>query len=579
VYTIKKSKLLPLLLITLTIASTLIVPLSMPVTEAATETQSSWTKLSNMPTPRGEFGIAVVAGKIYVIGGIDDNNLPLSTVEMYDPLTDVWTSKMSMPTPRSGLAVAVYNNKIYAIGGHINNGYVGNNEVYDTATNTWTPKSSMPTPRADLSANIVNGVIYLIGGKRYSGSAPFYVETNVNECYFPDNDSWSTRASIPTSVEGYASAVVDNKIYVIGGSKYSTTAGIISLVNANQVYDSQTDQWTQAAPLPVTTSYGAAASTTGNLALQGIYFVGGFTGDTYSKKAQMLSLSNNSWVDLESMPTAREYLGLAVVSDELYAIGGFDGSHWLSNNEKYKPIGYGAVPPKIQITSPENRTYREATLDFTLNRGAQWIGYSLDRQANKTVLEPTKLTNLAQGSHSIIMYANDSAGNMGVSNIVYFSIDSVAPTLIIDLPANQTYGSTDIELAFSVDDSAVTLAYSLDGQPEVPVVGNITLIALTNGGHRLTVYATDANGNRAQETVYFNIAPFPFLVVAAALTIAIIVGATGFLFVKRRKTKKESVVNQVSFESKPSKAPMTTSTPPIPPAMMPRIISIIAHAK
>gem|GEM_PF-394443 len=543
VYTIKRQgKLLTLLLITLTIVSALVLPLTVSPAKAETATQSSWTKLSNMPTPRGEFGIAVVAGKIYVIGGVDNNNLPLGTVEMYDPVTDVWTSKMSMPTPRSGLAVAVYNNKIYAIGGHINNGYVGNNEVYDPATNTWTTKSSMPTPRADLSANVVNGVIYLIGGKQYSGTAPFYVETGVNECYFPDNDSWSTKASIPTSVEGYASAVVDNKIYVIGGARYSTSAGIVSFVNANQVYDTQTDQWTQAAPLPVTTSYGAAAATTGNLAPQGIYFVGGYTGTAYSNHAQMLSLSNNSWVNVEFMPTARDYLGLAVVNDELYAIGGFDGSRWLSSNEMYKPLGYGAVPPVIQITSPGNRTYRDATLGFTLNRGVQWVGYSLDGQANKTALEGTELTNLSQGSHSIVMYANDSAGNMGVSNIVYFSIDSVAPRLIIDLPANQTYGSTDIELVFTVDDSATTLAYSLDGQPQVPIVGNITLVALSNGGHRLTVYATDMLGNEAQETVYFNIAPFPFLTVVAALTIAIIVGATGFLFMKRRKTNKGPVV-------------------------------------
>jgi N-acetylneuraminic acid mutarotase len=514
------------------------VPLNLPPARAETESPSNWSVLASMPTPRGGFGIAVVAGKIYAIGGTNGNNLPLGIVEMYDPLTDVWTSKMSMPTPRSGLAVAVYNSKIYAIGGTINNGYVGNNEVYDPATNTWTPKASMPTPRSDLTANVVNGCIYLIGGKVYSGIAPFYIETGINECYFPDNDSWSTKAPLPTPVEGYGSAVVDTKIYVIGGSKYTVSAGTLGLMNVNQVYDTLIDQWTQAAPLIITTSYGAAAATTGNLAPAGIYFVGGYTGDTYSKKAQMLSLSNNSWVNVESMPTARSYLGLAVINDELYAIGGFDGSNWLANNELYKPVGYGTVSPKIQITSPDNNTYRQATLDFTLNRGAQWIGYSLDGQANITVTGQTELSNLTQGPHSIIMFANDSAGNMGISNKVDFSIDSVPPLLVVELPANQTYGSSDIQLEFIVDNSTSTLAYSLDGQPDVTIAGNITLVALSNGGHRLTVYATDTLGNRAQETVYFNIAPFPFLAVVAILTIAIIVGATGFLFVKRKNRRK-----------------------------------------
>jgi hypothetical protein len=241
-------------------------------------------------------------------------------------------------------------------------------------------------------------------------------------------------------------------------------------------------------------------------------------------------------------------LSLAVINDELYAIGGFDGSQWLTSNELYKPVGYGAVSPNIQITSPGNNTYRQAVLSFTLNRGAQWIGYSLDGQANITVIGQTELSNLTQGAHRVIMFANDSAGNMGTSNRVDFSIDSVAPRLIVDLPANRTYGSSDIQLEFIVDNSTSTLAYSLDGQPDVIIAGNITLVALSNGGHRLTVYATDPLGNRAEETVYFNIAPFPFLAVVAVLTIAIIVGATGFLFVKRRNRRKTQL-NAKTLES------------------------------
>ncbi len=62
------------------------------------------------------------------------------------------------------------------------------------------------------------------------------------------------------------------------------------------------------------------------------------------------------------MPTPRAYLAVAVVNDVLYAIGGFDGQNWLNTIEQYKPVGYGTVPPKIQITSPENKTYSEVTL-------------------------------------------------------------------------------------------------------------------------------------------------------------------------------------------------------------------------
>ena len=523
-----------LLLIAATLISALIAPLSVAPAEAATETTSNWKTLTDMPTARGEFGVAVVAGKIYVIGGVNENNQPLGTVEEYNPLTDAWTNKMSMPTPRSGLAVAVYNNKIYAIGGSINGVFVGNNEVYDPVTNTWSTKSSMPTPRADLSASVVNNEIFLIGGKKYSSTSPFFVDTDVNECYFPENDTWSQKAAVPTSVLGYASAVLENKIYIIGGSRRATSTDIVSIVNTNQVYDPRTDQWTQAAPLPITTNYGAAAATTGTYAPAGIYFIGGSTAQTVSAEVMMYHLSNNSWVKIESMPTARGRLGVAVVSDVLYVIGGFDGTKWLKTNEQYKPVGYGTVAPIITITSPENKTYQRVTLDFTLNRGAQWMGYSLDGQANVTVTGQTRLSNLAQGGHHIVMFANDSAGNMGISNSVYFSIDTEGPVIVILNPANQSYDSTDILLEFTVSENA-TLAYSLDGQTALPIVGNLTLVALSNGGHRITIYATDQLGNTTEETVYFNIAPFPFLTVIAAITIAIIIGASGFILIKRKK--------------------------------------------
>ena len=148
------------------------------------------------------------------------------------------------------------------------------------------------------------------------------------------------------------------------------------------------------------------------------------------------------------MPTARAYLGVAVVNDVLYAIGGFDGQNWLNTVEEYTPIGYGTAPPIIQITSPENETYNKVTLNFTVNRDTEWMGYSLDNQANVTVMGETELLNLSQGAHNIILYANDSFGNMGSSNRVFFSVDTIPPNIVIMIPQNQSYGSTDIQLTF-----------------------------------------------------------------------------------------------------------------------------------
>ncbi len=78
----------------------------------------------------------------------------------------------------------------------------------------------------------------------------------------------------------------------------------------------------------------------------------------------------------------------------------------------------------VSILSPENTTYTtsDIPLKFTANASAPWVGYSLDGQANISTVGNMTLTNLAEGSHYIVVYANDTAGRMISSQTVYFTI-------------------------------------------------------------------------------------------------------------------------------------------------------------
>jgi hypothetical protein len=270
-----------------------------------------------------------------------------------------------------------------------------------------------------------------------------------------------------------------------------------------------------------------------------IYFMGGSWGSAYSSKNLVYNVNNNSWTRAPDMPSGRSMMGIAVLDDIIYVVGGYDGTNWISTMEQYEPIGYATMPPQIVITSPENRTYVRANLAFTINREAKWMGYSLDNQANVSISGPTPLENLSQGEHSITVYANDSLGNMGASKPAYFRIDSSAPYIAIITPQNQTYGSTDIQLIFQINEETKNLCYSLDGDENVTIIGNVTLPALANGEHTLTLYATDKVGNAGYTTVNFDIAPFPIITVTAVVAIVIIILAASYLFVKRRKTEKQ----------------------------------------
>ena len=127
---------------------------------------------------------------------------------------------------------------------------------------------------------------------------------------------------------------------------------------------------------------------------------------------------------------------------------------------------------------------------------------------------------------------------MGVSNIVYFAIDSIPPKIVLLTPQNASYGSTDIALTFTNNKPTSWLAYNLDGQGNITIIGNVTLPALTNGSHTLTIYATDSVGNIGSETIDFNIAPFPFVTVAAVASVIIIAFAVGYIFYRNKKSAK-----------------------------------------
>ena len=90
----------------------------------------------------------------------------------------------------------------------------------------------------------------------------------------------------------------------------------------------------------------------------------------------------------------------------------------------YFTINYG-IPPTITNLQIENKTYNQncLPLNFTTDNSVSWMGYSLDKKANVTVSGNTTLLEIAEGSHNLIIYANDTVGNMGTSEAVYFSVE------------------------------------------------------------------------------------------------------------------------------------------------------------
>jgi len=164
--------------------------------------------------------------------------------------------------------------------------------------------------------------------------------------------------------------------------------------------------------------------------------------------------------------------------------------------------------PTIVILSPQNTTYNRTSIDltFTIDEPTSWIGYSLDDQTNATITGNTTLTGLPESPHSIIVYANDTSGNMGNSNKVYFTIDLTPPTIMILSPENKTYYSSSIPLTFETDEPTPWIGYSLDNQPNVTISGNTTIVGVSDGTHQIIIYANDTSGNTgSSNTIQFTV--------------------------------------------------------------------------
>ena len=216
-----------------------------------TQTQD-WTELPRMPTPRGAHAAAAVGDKIYVVGGakipsgmdLPDGLNPggaveiLGTMEMFDTGQNSWTTLKPMTLPRNHHDIAYQDGKLYVVGGTIGSCFPGGwasnvsmNEVYDIATDTWSTRAPMPTARSAVGAAVIDGRIYVIGGEGWVDQLGGVFCTN--EAYDPTRNSWVEKTPMPAARHGFAKGVLDGKLFAVSGV---SILHMFSVVAVNEVY-------------------------------------------------------------------------------------------------------------------------------------------------------------------------------------------------------------------------------------------------------------------------------------------------------------------------------------------------------
>ncbi|MBI4170898.1 MAG: S8 family serine peptidase, partial [Candidatus Aenigmarchaeota archaeon] len=167
--------------------------------------------------------------------------------------------------------------------------------------------------------------------------------------------------------------------------------------------------------------------------------------------------------------------------------------------------------PNLSISSPANTTFSTAnmTLNVTVHDNVlvDRCWYFNATGANNSLVSCQNITFLGiEGQNNITVYVNDSNGNTNSSQR-FFRIDTIAPAIATQSPANTTFATNNITLNFTASDAAIsTCLYSLNSGANVTIMNcsNITFLAAA-GENNLTVYANDTASNINSTTVRFTI--------------------------------------------------------------------------
>ncbi len=295
---------------------------------------SRWKRKADMPTGRMGPSAVTAGGQILVMGGISSTTktweeTETMAVEVYDPAADRWTARK--PAPLSVLGLAAVEGRVFAFG-------MKATFELDPVADAWTARAPMPTPRNGFGTAVMGGKVYVIGGlvadpKRKPGSS----NTNVVEEYDPKTDTWKAQTPMFTPRHQMAVLVLGNLIYTLGGAA-TFPDDFDRDTDRVEIYDPATDRWSVGWPMAMPLAYFSAFEHQGKIvALPGSHPRGAL---------QEYDPAKGRWRFLSEGPlTARWRFAAAAAQGKIYLFGGMDRAPWdgsptkagLAVTEEYQP--------------------------------------------------------------------------------------------------------------------------------------------------------------------------------------------------------------------------------------------------
>ena len=293
----------------------------------------TYTRIRNQPHNVYDAHAKVVGGKLYSFGGYDTTvsggrpTTPTGRSFVYDPASDTWTPIASLPG--GGLThagIATDGTNIFIVGGYPKDA-AGTGEVHGT-TKAWkyTPPTNRYDSLPDLPAARGSGQLeYLNGQLHYFGGTDVNWRDVTNH-YVLDvkggATAWREAAPLPQPRNHFGSAVVNGRIYAIGG-QIGQEEGEVTQRDV-YAYDPSTNAWTPRAPLPAARSHIAGST----FVLGGRIIVAGgeYAWGNHASEVSAYDPVTNTWMAWPHLPAKRPSGSADALGNGFIFTGGYNTS-------------------------------------------------------------------------------------------------------------------------------------------------------------------------------------------------------------------------------------------------------------
>ncbi len=184
----------------------------------------------------------------------------------------------------------------------------------------WTTLAPMPSARQEISTAVLDGKIYVIGGFINSGAS-----TSTVEVYDPQTNTWSSAVPIPIATNHNAAAVAAGKLYSFGGNMNPS--------NRVFVYNPQMNRWDDVKPSMFQHDQTPAVGVFNDK----IYVAGGAGPNMNQTELEVYDPLTDNWTQLASMSVGRNHTAGAFINGKFYVAGGRGSPNAANALEAYDP--------------------------------------------------------------------------------------------------------------------------------------------------------------------------------------------------------------------------------------------------